>query len=134
MGDDDYYTVLQQEFAWDRAAFTRVTNAMLACCRAYDEVNQPPTLFGQAYETTHLPRWLAYVFWEVATVLAGQAPSAIQPGRKSSRPTQIITTGLMNACATWLTGSSRGAVSIRTLPSTSPRCNLPAALARFPNP
>jgi hypothetical protein len=85
MGDDDYYTVLQQEFAaeegsflhqlhyvvWDKAAFTRVTNAMLACCQAYDEGNQPPTLFGQAYDTTRLPRWLTDVFWEVATVLAG---------------------------------------------------------------
>lgn len=84
-GDDDYYTVLQQKFAakegsflnqlhylvWDRAAFTRVTNAMLACCQAYDADNHPPTLFGQADETKHLPRWLTEVFWEVATVLAG---------------------------------------------------------------
>jgi hypothetical protein len=86
MGEDDYYTVLQQEFAaeegsflcqlhyrvWDKAAFTRVTNAMLACCLAYDEDNQPPTLFGQAYDTTRLPRWL--------TERARRKPLGFSPG------------------------------------------------------
>ncbi len=75
---DDYYTVLEHEFladdgsfllqlrcnlTWDKAAFTRLTDAMLACCKAYDARDQRPTLMDSAYDKTRLPRWLAEGFW-----------------------------------------------------------------------
>lgn len=75
---DDYVTVLRQEFLadegsfllqlrtdmiWDPAAFTRLTAAMLACCRAYDLDDPNATLLGSAYDRTHVPRWLAEGFW-----------------------------------------------------------------------
>lgn len=81
-----YYDVLQREFAaeegsfllqlkcdmyWDKAAFTRLTEAMLECCRAYDLWDKNPTLMGDAYDKTKLPRWLAEGFYYLATFVRG---------------------------------------------------------------
>ena len=78
MAGDDYFEVLQHEFnaeegsfllqlrcdlIWDKAAFTRLTSAMLACCQAYDEGMTQPTFFGPAYDMARIPRWLAEGFW-----------------------------------------------------------------------
>jgi hypothetical protein len=77
---DEWYGVLQREFSaeegsfllqlrtemiWDKAAFTRLTTAMLECCKAYDRSpHTPPTLFDEsAYEKDTVPRWLAEGFW-----------------------------------------------------------------------
>jgi hypothetical protein len=75
---DDYIRVLEHEFSaddgsfliqmrcdltWDKATFTRLTEAMLACCKAYDARDERPTLMGSAYDKTQVPRWLADGFW-----------------------------------------------------------------------
>ena len=62
---------LRTEMTWDKVAFTRLTEAMLACCRAYDVGNLQPPLFEQAYYTARLPRWLAEGFWTVGTFVQG---------------------------------------------------------------
>ena len=56
---------------WDRVAFTRLTEAMLACCWAYDNGSQRPTLLGRVDDPSYLPRWLAEGFWCVATFVEG---------------------------------------------------------------
>ena len=86
MGDVDYSTVLWHEFnaeegsfllqlrcdfVWDRAAFTRLTEAMLACCQAYDEDKQQSTVLRQVSDPMYVPRWLADGFWYVATYVEG---------------------------------------------------------------
>ena len=77
---DEWYSILQHEFnanegsfllqircdlVWDRAAFTRLTGAMLECRRAYDTSRHTSrTLFGEsAYDKDSVPRWLAEGFW-----------------------------------------------------------------------
>lgn len=79
--NDDYLAVLAHEFApgegsflesmyqlrWDKAAFTRLTDAMVACCRALDVPGTRPA--GNAVEdldSTPIPRWLADGFWYVS--------------------------------------------------------------------
>ncbi|HEX5158257.1 MAG TPA: hypothetical protein VFW17_13660 [Ktedonobacterales bacterium] len=85
---DEWYGVLQREFSaeegsfllqlrtemiWDKAAFTRLTTAMLECCKAYDRTFRPPetlplsetqleTLLADYYQQS-VPRWLAEGFW-----------------------------------------------------------------------
>jgi hypothetical protein len=73
---DEWYSILQREFnanegsfllqlrcdlVWDRTAFTRLTGAMLDCCKAYDTANDPPTTaypgsqyYDSAYERLDL--------------------------------------------------------------------------------
>ena len=78
----DYSSVLQQEFEaregsfllrlrvdlrWDKAAFTRLTVAMLACCQAYDEGNAPATVLESSREPQVAPRWLAEGHWYLDT-------------------------------------------------------------------
>ena len=78
---DDYSTVLRNEFCanegsfllqlrvnltWDKAAFTRLTEAMLACCKAYDAVDRRAAGIGSGADTTCLPRWIAEGFWYVS--------------------------------------------------------------------
>lgn len=81
---DEWYRVLQQEFnahdgsfllqlrsdlLWDKVAFSRLTSAMLECCKAYDTGNDPPTTHwpGSPYYDLTLPRWLTEGFWYVST-------------------------------------------------------------------
>lgn len=78
---DDYLAVLAHEFApsegsflwqmynrmWDKAAFTRLTDAMVACCRALDATGKRPG--GNSLDNldwTPVPRWLADGFWFVS--------------------------------------------------------------------
>ena len=79
---DEWYSILQHEFSadvgsfllqlrvelvWDKAAFSRLTAAMLECCKAYNiSANPPPTLVGESsYDKESVPRWLAEGFWYV---------------------------------------------------------------------
>jgi hypothetical protein len=88
MTSKDWYEILEHEFSaddgsfllqmrcdlvWNREAFTRLTEAMLACCQVYDNHSQQPTLpgFGLAYDRTYLPRWIADGFWYCATYIEG---------------------------------------------------------------
>lgn len=79
---DDYVSVLEHEFnahkgsfllgirvylTWDKAAFNRLTQAMLACCRAYDARDRRAAGIGSGADTMCLPRWLADGFWYVGT-------------------------------------------------------------------
>jgi hypothetical protein len=85
---DEWYSILQREFnakegsfllqlrcdlVWDRTAFTRLTGAMLDCCKAYDTANDPPTTAypGSQYYDRTVPRWLAEGFWYVASFVRG---------------------------------------------------------------
>jgi hypothetical protein len=100
MDDDDYSAVLRREFAaeegsflfqlhdliWDRAAFNRLTAAMLACCEAYDESDEQPTLLGPAYDRTHLPRWLTAGFWFLATFVEDYTSHAAWKGKIAADP------------------------------------------------
>lgn len=55
---------LRGEMRWDKAAFTRLVEAMLACCRAYDEGETTQlAMWGASGERKRLPRWLAEGFW-----------------------------------------------------------------------
>ena len=74
---------LRVEMAWDNSAFSRLTEAMLACCRAYDEGNPQPTLFGPTYDTARLPRWLAGGFWHVCTFVEGHTSHPAWSARKA---------------------------------------------------
>jgi hypothetical protein len=85
---DGWYETLQHEFSadegsfllqlrtgmiWDKAAFTRLTTAMLECCKAYDRTYRPsetlPVSETQVeqrlrdYYQQSVPRWLAEGFW-----------------------------------------------------------------------
>lgn len=96
---DDYLSVLRREFSaeegsfllelrgnvWDKAAFTRLTEAMLECCRAYDRT-QPPTLFGHVYDTETVPRWLAEGFWYVDTFVRGHTSHPAWDDKKRREP------------------------------------------------
>jgi hypothetical protein len=79
---DEWYDILQHEFnvnegsfllqlrcdlIWDKAAFSRLTGAMLDCCKVYDTTNDPPTTAfpGSPYYDRTVPRWLAEGFWYV---------------------------------------------------------------------
>jgi hypothetical protein len=77
---DDYVSILAHEFSagegsfllqlrvyltWDKAAFTRLTQAMLSCCQAYDARERRAAHVGSGADTTPLPRWLAEGFWYV---------------------------------------------------------------------
>jgi hypothetical protein len=101
MGSKDWYEILEHEFAgeddtflgrlhmdnvWDEEAFERLTDAMRACCEAYDDnMIQPPLhnmiqppLPGmeRAYDRTLPPRWLAAGFWYCYTEIEGYAHRA----------------------------------------------------------
>ncbi len=79
MNDDDL-AVLAHEFSadegsflekmyrlkWDKGAFTRLTNAMFACCQAYDAAEQRARGADRGLDTTPVPRWLADGFWYVS--------------------------------------------------------------------
>lgn len=73
-----WYDILQHEFAadegsfllqlrvrlvWDKAAFTRLTAAMLECCKEYDTSHQSLETRIAAYHQQSVPRWLAEGFW-----------------------------------------------------------------------
>ena len=75
--DTDYRSVLQSEFLaeeetflfhlrvdlyWDKEAFDRLTDAMRACCKAYEREQQTEEQHMQAMQTM-LPRWIASGFW-----------------------------------------------------------------------
>jgi hypothetical protein len=75
---ENYLTVLAYEFSegegsfssqlrlmlhWDRIAFTRLTEAMLACCQAYDDQGKLAGHSNVADDDTLVPRWLAEGFW-----------------------------------------------------------------------
>jgi hypothetical protein len=79
---DDYSAVLVHEFSadegsfllqlrvqltWDKAAFTRLTEAMLACGQAYDAHARRAAGIGYGADATPLPRWLAEGFWYLGT-------------------------------------------------------------------
>ena len=81
---DDWYGILQHEFnanegsfllqlrsnlVWDKGAFSRLVEAMVECCRAYDTSNDPPTTAfpGSPYYELTVPRWLADGFWYLST-------------------------------------------------------------------
>src|SRR6185312_7056217 len=85
---DEWYSILQHEFnanegsfllqlrcdlVWDRAAFTRLTGAMLDCCKVYDTTKDPPTTAfpGSPYYDRTVPRWLAEGFWYASTFIRG---------------------------------------------------------------
>lgn len=61
---------LRCDLVWDRAAFSHLTEAMLACCKVYDR-SQPPTLFGPAYDAEKVPRWLAEGFYYLSFFVRG---------------------------------------------------------------
>jgi hypothetical protein len=77
---DDYISVLAHEFSagegsfllqlrvqliWDKVAFTRLIESMLACCWAYDAHERRTAGVGHSADTALLPRWLAEGFWYV---------------------------------------------------------------------
>lgn len=81
---DDYLAVLAREFVadegtfllqlrcdmtWDKVAFTRLTEAMLACCQAYDAAEKRAQGIGFNRDETCLPRWLAEGFWWCSTFI-----------------------------------------------------------------
>ena len=83
---DEWYSILQREFnanegsfllqlrcdlVWDRTAFTRLTGAMLDCCKEYDTSHQPPLERAATYYQPSVPRWLAEGFWYVASFARG---------------------------------------------------------------
>ena len=85
---DEWYSILQHEFnanegsfllqlrcdlVWDRAAFTRLTGAMVECCEAYDTTDDPSTtaIPGSPYYDKTVPRWLAEGFWYTSTFVRG---------------------------------------------------------------
>lgn len=57
---------LRVNLEWDREAFSRVTEAMLARCQAYDGSNTDAVLWAKRYYEAQLPRWLAEGFWYMA--------------------------------------------------------------------
>jgi hypothetical protein len=77
---NDFLTVLAHEFSagegsfleqmykltWDKAAFTRLTEAMFACCQAFDAHERRPTGVDDGLDTTPVPRWLADGYWYVS--------------------------------------------------------------------
>ncbi len=65
-GDGSFLLQLRTEMTWDKVAFTRLTEAMLACCRAYDQSDIHPTFFVSPHDTMCLPRWLVDGFWYVS--------------------------------------------------------------------
>jgi hypothetical protein len=96
MSDDDYTTVLWHEFnaeegsfllqlrcelVWDRAAFTRLTQAMLACCQAYDETTQRSTVLWHVSDPRYIPRWLAEGFWYVHDFVEGHTSHPAWKGK-----------------------------------------------------
>lgn len=83
---DEWYGVLQREFAakkgsfllqlrsdlvWDKTAFSRLTAAMLDCCKAYDMSHQSPDAWVADYHQRSVPRWLAEGFWYASTFVKG---------------------------------------------------------------
>jgi hypothetical protein len=83
---DDYTAVLAHEFSagegsfllqlrvqliWDKVAFTRLIESMLACCRVYDAHERRAAGVGYSADTALLPRWLAEGFWYVSWFVRG---------------------------------------------------------------
>jgi hypothetical protein len=81
---DEWYGTLQHEFnahegsfllqlrtelVWDKVAFSRLTAAMLECCKAYDISADPPSTHwpGSPYYEASIPRWLAEGFWYLSS-------------------------------------------------------------------
>lgn len=62
-GKDTFLLQLRTDLNWDKAAFTRLTKAMLACCQAYDAQERRAAGVGESADMTPLPRWLADGFW-----------------------------------------------------------------------
>jgi hypothetical protein len=77
---DDYSSVLAHEFSagegsallqlrvhliWDKVAFARLTDAMLACCKVYNAHDRRVAGVGYGADVTPLPRWLADGLWYV---------------------------------------------------------------------
>ncbi|HEV2459141.1 MAG TPA: hypothetical protein VGS80_12330 [Ktedonobacterales bacterium] len=66
-GEGSFLLQLRVQWTWDKAAFTRLTEAMLACCRAYDAHVRRAAGGGYGAAATPLPRWLAEGFGYVST-------------------------------------------------------------------
>ena len=81
----DYQSVLRNEFFaeegsfllrlrielyWDKEAFDRLTEAMRACCKEYEQEQQTEEQHLQAIQTM-LPRWLASGFWYLSVFVRG---------------------------------------------------------------
>ena len=82
-GEGSFLLQLRTDMRWDKTAFSRLTEGMLACCRAYDIGNPQPTLFGPAYDTARLPRWLAEGFWYVGTFVRDWTSHSAWSARKA---------------------------------------------------
>ncbi|MGO8947050.1 MAG: hypothetical protein ACLQUY_05185 [Ktedonobacterales bacterium] len=77
---------LRCDLVWDRAAFTRLTDAMLACCQAYDEGKQRSTVLRQVSDPTYVPRWLAEGFWYVLSFVEGHTSHPAWKGKIAADP------------------------------------------------
>src|SRR5262249_48927980 len=66
-GEGSFLIQLRVQLAWDKAAFTRLTEVMLACCQTYDARERRAPGIGSGADTTPLPRWLAEGFRYVST-------------------------------------------------------------------
>ena len=64
-GEGSFLVQLRVQLTWNKVAFTRLTEAMLACCRAYDAHERHVAGIGYGADATPLPRWLAEGFWYV---------------------------------------------------------------------
>lgn len=99
--EQDFFTILQSEFCaedgsfllqlrcdmvWDPVAFTRLTQAMLACCRAYALDDPNPTLMEPAREKLLVPRWLAEGFWYVSFFVRDHTSHPAWSERTSRHP------------------------------------------------
>jgi len=65
-GDGSFLLQLRTAMMWNKAAFTRLTEAMLACCWAHDARERRAERVGVGADTTPLLRWLADGFWYVS--------------------------------------------------------------------
>ena len=65
--DGSFLLQLRVELRWDKAAFTRLTEAMRACCQAYDEGNVPAAVLEPSREPQMVPRWLADGYYYLST-------------------------------------------------------------------
>jgi hypothetical protein len=98
---DDYLSVLEREFVaedgsfllqlrvqltWDKAAFTRLTSAMLACCQAFDKGDLRPSMEDTTHYTALVPRWLAEGFWCVGRFVESWTMHPAWDQRRAAEP------------------------------------------------
>jgi hypothetical protein len=77
---------LRGDLVWNKTSFTRLTNAMLACCRAYDKGDLRFTMVDVTYYTAQVPRWLAEGFWTVGTFVKGHTEHPAWDTKRAAEP------------------------------------------------